>query len=74
MCCAVTFLTVNELLGRIIDAHGGIDRWKRYGRVEATIVSGRAAPRVFQRRGHVDLSHHAGVGRGVGTPTEDARN
>jgi hypothetical protein len=31
---------MNELLGRIIDAHGGIDCWNRYERVEATIVSG----------------------------------
>lgn len=29
-----------ELLARIIDAHGGIERWNRYERVEATIVSG----------------------------------
>jgi hypothetical protein len=31
---------MNELLARIIDAHGGIDRWNRYERVEATIVRG----------------------------------
>jgi hypothetical protein len=31
---------MNELLARIIDAHGGIDCWNRYERVEATIVSG----------------------------------
>jgi len=31
---------MNELLARIIDAHGGIDRWNQYERVEATIVSG----------------------------------
>jgi hypothetical protein len=31
---------MNELLGRIIDAHGGIDNWNRYEKVEATIVSG----------------------------------
>jgi hypothetical protein len=30
----------NELLGRIIDAHGGMDRWNSYKKVEATIVSG----------------------------------
>ena len=32
---------MNELLARIIDAHGGIDIWNRYEKVEATIVSGR---------------------------------
>jgi hypothetical protein len=31
---------MNELLTRVIEAHGGIDRWKRYERVEATIVAG----------------------------------
>jgi hypothetical protein len=31
---------MNELLARIIDAHGGIDCWNQYERVEATIVSG----------------------------------
>lgn len=31
---------MNELLARIIDAHGGIDSWNRYQKVEATIVSG----------------------------------
>jgi hypothetical protein len=28
------------LLGKIIDAHGGTDRWHWYEKVEATIVSG----------------------------------
>lgn len=31
---------MNELLARILDAHGGTDRWSRYAKVEATIVSG----------------------------------
>jgi hypothetical protein len=31
---------MNELLTRVIDAHGGIDRWNQYQKVEATIVSG----------------------------------
>jgi hypothetical protein len=31
---------MNELLARILDAHGGMDRWNRYDKVEATIVSG----------------------------------
>jgi hypothetical protein len=31
---------MNELLARIIDAHGGLDSWNRYETVEATIVSG----------------------------------
>jgi hypothetical protein len=30
----------NELLSNILDAHGGMDRWNEYERVEATIVSG----------------------------------
>jgi hypothetical protein len=33
-------MPMNELLARIIDAHGGIDSWNRYERVEATIVAG----------------------------------
>ena len=31
---------MNELLARIIDAHGGIDCWNLYRKVAATIVSG----------------------------------
>jgi hypothetical protein len=31
---------MNELLARILDAHGGLDRWKGYEKVDATIVSG----------------------------------
>jgi hypothetical protein len=31
---------MNELLGRILDAHGGMDRWNGYEKVDATIVSG----------------------------------
>jgi hypothetical protein len=31
---------MNELLGRILDAHGGVDRWNGYERVDATLVSG----------------------------------
>jgi hypothetical protein len=31
---------MNELLARILDAHGGMERWRGYEEVEATIVSG----------------------------------
>jgi hypothetical protein len=31
---------MNELLGQVIDAHGGMDRWNAYKEVEASIVSG----------------------------------
>jgi hypothetical protein len=31
---------MNALLGKILDAHGGIDRWKRYTEVKTSIVSG----------------------------------
>ena len=31
---------MHELLGQILNAHGGIDRWNKYDKVEATIVSG----------------------------------
>src|ERR1700730_6179737 len=31
---------MNELLGRILDAHGGMERWKEYEKVDATIVTG----------------------------------
>jgi hypothetical protein len=30
---------MNELLERIVDAHGGLDRWNGYEKVDATIVS-----------------------------------
>lgn len=29
-----------DLLTAVLDAHGGLDRWRQYSRVEATIVSG----------------------------------
>ena len=31
---------MNELLAGILDAHGGMDRWRAYQKVEATIVTG----------------------------------
>jgi hypothetical protein len=31
---------MNELLAKIVDAHGGFDRWKSFAKVDATIVSG----------------------------------
>jgi hypothetical protein len=31
---------MNELLARVIDAHGGMDRWNGYEKIDATIVSG----------------------------------
>jgi hypothetical protein len=31
---------MNELLAKIVDAHGGMERWNGYERVDATIVSG----------------------------------
>lgn len=31
---------MHELLARILEAHGGMERWNGYDRVEATIVSG----------------------------------
>jgi hypothetical protein len=31
---------MSELLAKVIDAHGGMDRWKSYQQVDATIVSG----------------------------------
>lgn len=32
---------MNELLARIIEAHGGMDRWSGYGKVEAFGAQGR---------------------------------
>jgi hypothetical protein len=31
---------MNEFLGRILGAHGGMNRWNGYEKVDATIVSG----------------------------------
>ena len=31
---------MNELLAEILDAHGGVDRWREHTKVDATIVSG----------------------------------
>ena len=35
-------LTMNGLLESIVEAHGGLDRWRRFNRLEATIVTGGA--------------------------------
>jgi hypothetical protein len=31
---------MNKLLAEILDAHGGVERWREYAKVDATIVSG----------------------------------
>lgn len=36
---------MNELLCEILEAHGGLGRWKEFERVEATIVSGGGSSR-----------------------------
>jgi len=36
---------MNELLARVLDAHGGMDRWNGYQKVGATIVTGRIQTR-----------------------------
>ena len=38
---------MNGLLAEILDAHGGMNRWNEYRKVEVTIVSGGG---LFQRR------------------------
>jgi len=40
---------MNELLANNLDAHGGLDRWNEYERVEATIVSGGFFPLEVRR-------------------------
>jgi len=39
---------VNQLLAEIVDAHGGMNRWNEYQKVQATIVSGGG---LFQLKG-----------------------
>src|SRR4028119_481497 len=31
---------MSDLLGKILEAHGGLERWGKFERVEATIVTG----------------------------------
>lgn len=31
---------MNDLLTKVLDAHGGLERWRKYNKVEATIVTG----------------------------------
>src|SRR6202795_3589957 len=31
---------MDTLLGQVLEAHGGLERWRRYSKVEATIVTG----------------------------------
>jgi len=47
---------MGELLNRVLDAHGGIDRWRGFELVQATIVSGgqiRAMKACLRMRRHV---------------------
>lgn len=37
-----------DLLTKVLDAHGGVERWQQFGRVEANIVSGGL---LFERKG-----------------------
>ena len=32
--------TMNELLTKVLDAHGGLERWRSYNKVQATVVAG----------------------------------
>jgi len=46
---------MNELLMKVLDAHGGQVRWRSYNKVEATIVSGGG---FFPLKGvHIALSY-----------------
>jgi hypothetical protein len=31
---------MSTLLGQVLEAHGGLERWRRHSKVEATIVTG----------------------------------
>ena len=31
---------MNQLLGNVLDAHGGMNRWNKYQKIEATILTG----------------------------------
>ena len=31
---------MNDLLTKVLDAHGGLERWRSYDKVEATVVAG----------------------------------
>jgi hypothetical protein len=50
-----------KLLAKTLDAHGGVDRWRQYSRVDATIVSGGASLHWIAR---VRLGEVRRVGRG----------
>jgi hypothetical protein len=49
---------MNELLAGILDAHGGLDRWNQYQRVDATIVTGGAGSSHSRERRKIQV--HAG--------------
>ena len=53
---------MNELLARIIDAHGGMERWNGHEKVNATIVSGGG---LFPLKGVPQDLEFAGARRAV---------
>jgi aldehyde dehydrogenase (NAD+) len=50
---------MNELLAKVIDAHGRMDRWNRFEKVEATVVGGgELIPRHFDPRAVTTIVGH----------------
>lgn len=43
---------MNELLANILEAHGGLDRWNKYQKVEATIVMANGVRLPTKRRAY----------------------
>jgi hypothetical protein len=57
--------SMNELLAKIIDAHGGMDRWKAYKKVDAIIVSGGGFFPLKGMTGHRPAAHERVATRGT---------
>jgi hypothetical protein len=52
---------MNDLLAMIIDAHGGMDRWKGFEKVDATIVSGGGLFALKGRHTRSESTPHDGL-------------
>jgi len=68
---------MNELLAEILEAHGGLDRWNKLERVDATIVSGGGFfPLIGRAAGFKPALHDCLAARGtlVGFPLRRSRS
>jgi hypothetical protein len=54
---------LNDLLERVVAAHGGLDRWKKFNGVTATVVGGGVPDSLMKFAGVITVFSLAAAGR-----------